>query len=97
MRLRRNLQLLAVHDLLEGFLDERLDDLLTNGVLEASLHHRRRRLARTKPRKANARGISSRCLVFGVADGLNGNTNLDEALETVGFLGRYFDVHDRIS
>ena len=97
VRLRRDLELLAVHDFLERLLDERLDHLLSNRVLEALLHHRRRRLARTESRQANARRIAARRLVLGVAHGLDGYTDLDQSLEAVGLLRRDLDVHDRES
>ena len=95
--LRCNLQLFTVHDFLEGFLNERFDDLLTNRILEALLYHRRRCLARTEARKTNARCVTGRRLVLGVANGLDGHTNFNQSLEAVGFLWRDLDVHARIS
>ena len=58
VRLRRDVELLALHDFLERFLHERLDDLLPDRVLEALLDHRRRRLARAEAR-AGARSSRS--------------------------------------
>lgn len=92
--LGRDLELLAVHHFLERFLNERFDDLLTNRVLEALLDHRRRRLARAKPRKTHARRISFRGLVLGVAHGFDGDADLNQSIEAVGFLRRDFDVHE---
>src|SRR5689334_12897351 len=93
MRLRRDLQLFAIHDLLEGLLDQRLDDLLPDGVLEALLDHRRRRLTRPKPRKTDARGVAPRRVVFGVANRFHRNRDLDQAFEAVGLFGGDLNVH----
>ena len=50
MRLRRDLQLVAVDDLLKRLLHELLDHLLTNRIAKALLHDRRRRLSGTESR-----------------------------------------------
>ena len=94
VRLRRDLELLAVHHFLERFLHQRLDDLLPNRVLEALLDHGRRRLARAEPGQAHARRVPPRGLVLGVAHGLDGHANLDQALEAVSLLRRDLDVHE---
>ena len=94
VRLRRDLELLAVHHFLERLLNERLEHLLPDRVLEALLDHRRRRLARTESRQPNARRVAARRLVLGVAHGLDRHADLDQALEAVGLLRRDFDVHE---
>ena len=52
VRLRGDLQLLALHHFLERLLHQRLEDLLADGVLEPLAHHRRRRLAGPEARAA---------------------------------------------
>ena len=93
VRLRRDLQLLAIDDFLKCFLHERFDDLLANRILEALLDQLRRRLAGAKAGEPHARRITSRRFFLCLTNCLDRHLYLEEPLDAFALLRRDLNVH----
>ena len=64
VRLRCQLQVLALNGFLEGFVDDELDGFLSNRLGEALTDHRWRRLTWAKPGQSHLRGVLLSSLIF---------------------------------
>src|SRR5437867_12406417 len=95
MRLRRDLEVLAVHNFLEGLLNQRLDHLLADGILEPLLDQLRRRFAGPKAGKSHSRRVASCRLLLCLAHRLDRHLHFEQALGSVAFLRGDLDIHAR--
>src|SRR5262245_43039135 len=95
VRLRRNLQMLAIDDFLKRFLYERFDDLLPNRILESLFHELRRGLPGAKPRKPDAARVTPGRLLLGLAHRLDRHLNLEKPLDSVALFRRDLNIHVR--
>jgi hypothetical protein len=93
VRLRRNLEILALEDRLVRFLHEVLDGLLPDGIGEALEHHLRGSLSGAEPGKADLGCITTGRTLGGCAHLVGVDRNLEQALRAVGLFGGNLDVH----
>src|SRR5947207_910551 len=88
VRLRRNLQVLTVDDLLKRLLNERLDHLLAYRVLETLLHELRWRLSWAEAGKPDAGRITARRLLLRLTNGFDRHLNLEKPLDPIALFRR---------
>jgi hypothetical protein len=93
VRLRDQVERLALHELLVGVLHQRLDGLLADLGGEPLAHHARGRLARAEPGQARLRGVAARGALFGGGDGVRRDRHVEVPLHAGGVLRGDRDVH----